>query len=85
MTLPMEPDNTFGRLVVWTFQVKTVEVAVMTRLVPPGTDEHHSTIVRMLIIVTIFCSELEVVMIAQRVASTSWTKDTKMSTILRIY
>jgi len=37
MTLPMEPDNTFGVLKGRTFQVKTVEVAVMTGLVPPGT------------------------------------------------
>ena len=54
MTFPSEPVDTISPRRVLSVMIQTVQVGVMTALVPPGSFVGHSTVTAVAVIILIF-------------------------------
>ena len=73
MTLPVIPVHTVSIRRVMTLKVEAVQVGGVTGPVPPGSLEFRGTImVRILVVVSIFCAERHATMNEKGITSCSW-------------
>ena len=75
MSFPVIPVDAIGSWWVSTMMIQTVQVGVMTALVPPGSFVGHSTVsAAVAVIILIFGAEGITTMPRKRITSSSWKK-----------
>ena len=71
MTFPSEPVDTISPWRVLSVMIQTVQVGVMTGIVPPGSFVGHSTVTAAAVIILIFGGKGGTTMIRKWVTSSS--------------
>ena len=73
MTFPVKPVHTVSIRRVFALKIAAVQVGFVTLIVPPGSLEFRGTIlVRILVVVSIFCAERHATMNGKGITSCSW-------------
>jgi len=58
IALPMVPVDSVSKTLVFSLQVKTIEIGVMTGAVPPGSFKPSCTILAPSVVISVNCAEL---------------------------
>ena len=78
ISFPGAPDNTIPKhWWVVSVMIQTVQVGVMTVLVPPGSFIVHSAVTTLAVIILIFGGKGVTTMLRKRITSSSWKKKTR--------
>ena len=71
MAFPVTPDHAMPGGRMFAVKIHAIQVGAETVIEPPGSPNTHSTVARIVVIVTIFGGERRATMRAERITSSS--------------